>query len=73
MWITARDLMNQDRTGLELGPDEPGLLDPWVQCNYRDVIQVKGKGPMDTFYLELTEDLQLVEHRLQRRQSDCSV
>jgi len=36
-------------------------LDPKVKCRFRDRIQVKGKGMMDTYFVELTPDLHIVE------------
>ena len=39
------------------------LVDPWLVCQRRGTIPVKGKGYMITYYLELTEDLCLVERR----------
>merc|ERR1719450_1533607 len=68
---TAFELMNLDSEGNEI--EETGdiqLLDPWIQCNYRDNIKVKGKGIMTTYYIELTEDNCLVENNVTRMYSD---
>ena len=68
---TAQELMNLDKEGNEI--EETGdtpLLDPWIQCNYRGDIQVKGKGIMTTYYVELDDDYYLVENRVDRKYSD---
>merc|ERR1719370_822276 len=43
--------------------DEQLLLDPWVVCTCRGWRPVKGKGEMMTYYVDLTDDLFLVEKR----------
>merc|ERR1719397_899323 len=56
---TARELMN-----LDAGANEDQLLlDPWVVCTCRGWRPVKGKGEMMTYYVDLTDDLFLVEKR----------
>ena len=68
---TACELMNLDSEGNEIEEtNEKQLLDPWIQCNYRDNIQVKGKGIMTTYYVELTEDNYLVENNVNRKYSE---
>ena len=68
---TAYDLMNLDSEGNDIEEtDDVQLLDPWIQCNYRDNIKVKGKGIMTTYYIELTEDKYLVENNVTRMYSD---
>ena len=68
---TAYDLMNLDSEGNDIEESvDVQLLDPWIQCNYRDNIKVKGKGIMTTYYIELTEDSYLVENNVTRMYSD---
>jgi len=68
---TAFDLMNLDSEGQELeNIDENRLLDPWIRCDYRDNIKVKGKGMMETYYVKLTDDLYPEEVSLSRRYSE---
>ena len=61
---TARHLMNLDPvTGAEIARSERvflGDLDK-VMCRKRGDIKVKGKGIMTTYFVELTEDLDVVE------------
>ena len=61
---TARHLMNLDPiTGAEMARSERvflGDLDK-VMCRKRGDIKVKGKGIMTTYFVELTEDLDVVE------------
>ena len=60
---TARHLMNLDPvTGAEMTRGEIGYCDPnKVMCRKRGDIQVKGKGIMTTYFVELTEALEVVE------------
>ena len=61
---TARHLMNLDPvTGAEMSRFEVGYYGDYsrVMCRERGPIPVKGKGIMTTYYVELTEDLDVVE------------
>ena len=58
---TAFELMNKDSGGAALEPDDTTFLDTTVLCRYRGEIDVKGKGIMKTYFVELTEDLHPVE------------
>jgi len=57
---TARELMNL--AAAENDQDQL-LLDPWVVCTCRGWRPVKGKGEMLTYYVDLTDELFLVEKR----------
>ena len=62
--VTARHLMNLDPdTGAELARSEVGYCWDYtkVMCRKRGDIKVKGKGIMTTYFVELTEDLDVVE------------
>ena len=58
---TAFELMNKDSGGEVLELDENTFMDTTVVCQYRGEIDVKGKGIMKTYFVELTEDLYAVE------------
>ena len=61
---TARHLMNLDPvTGTEVTRSEVGYCCDLskVMCRKRGDIKVKGKGIMTTYYVDLTEDLDVVE------------
>ena len=61
---TARHLMNLDPvTGAEMARSELGYCGDLnkVMCRKRGDIKVKGKGIMTTYFVELTEDLDVVE------------
>ena len=58
---TAFELMNKDSGGEVLELDENTFMDTTVVCQYRGEIDVKGKGIMKTYFVELTEDLYPVE------------
>jgi len=60
--MTARQLMNQDVNTGEPLPREFGVvMDTCVMCQRRGDINVKGKGIMTTYFVELNEDLDVVE------------
>ena len=62
--VTARHLMNLDPdTGAELARSEVGYCWDYtkVMCRKRGDIKVKGKGIMTTYFVELDEDLDVVE------------
>ena len=61
---TAFELMNRDSNGVALDPSEPTSMDSTILCQYRGEIQVKGKGIMKTYFVELTEDLHPVEEQV---------
>ena len=61
---TARQLMNEDPgTGEPLPREEfnYNLLDSVVMCSKRGDINVKGKGIMTTYFVQLTDEMELVE------------
>ena len=58
---TAFELMNRDSEGRGVEAGDLALLDSIVLCQYRGETQVKGKGIMKTYFVELTEDLYPVE------------
>ena len=70
---TAFELMNKDSGGAALEPGDAAFLDKTVRCQYRGEIDVKGKGIMKTYFVELTEDLYPVEqdvYNIQENQGD---
>ena len=62
--------MNKDSDGAALKLDDTTLMDTTVLCQYRGEIDVKGKGIMKTYFVELTEDLYPVEKDVYN-QGDC--
>ena len=48
-------------SGENLSGDEYNLMDTSVMCTKRGDIQVKGKGIMTTYFVQLTEDTNVVE------------
>ena len=70
---TAFELMNKDSGGEVLELDDTTFMDTTVVCQYRGEIDVKGKGIMKTYFVELTEDLYPVEedvYNIQGSQGD---
>ena len=54
---TAKQLMQEDI----MNGDHFSMMDTQVMCRKRGEIKVKGKGIMTTYFVELTDDLEVVE------------